>query len=100
MKTKPAVVDETPCSAFVAEMKAAFLKHESATTNGARRRVEEEMREIMRKHLGPGAWESTASAATERPSTPRRRFRAGLARRASIGGGIDRKLAAAGPDED
>jgi len=44
--------DDSPLSAFVQEMRAAFKKRDAASGPGEKRTVEREVEAIMRRHLG------------------------------------------------
>ncbi len=54
MKYGRVAADDSPCSAFVREMKAALQRRLEATTAAERRAATEEMRAVMLQHLGPG----------------------------------------------
>ncbi|OFW05666.1 MAG: hypothetical protein A3H96_11435 [Acidobacteria bacterium RIFCSPLOWO2_02_FULL_67_36] len=82
-----AVVDETPVSAFIHEMRDALARRVAAGSLTEKAQLDREMLEIMCRHMGPDARDPR-----------RRRARPHPGGRAS--GEVDRKLAAAGPDED
>lgn len=99
MATKP-MADAAPYSDFVREMRAALDHRTHACTAAEKRAIDGEMRDIMRRYLGPGAWEAIREAAAV--SVPRgtrpKRFRPRVGTR-EYGDVEDRKLAAAGKDE-
>ncbi len=64
--------DDTPCSAFVREMRAALRRRLDAETADDRRAADAWMADVMRVHLGPGG---------------------------GCRGTVDRKLASCGRDE-
>jgi hypothetical protein len=83
--------DDSPNSAFVREMKAAFRQRCAASTPAEKRQTESAMLEIMRRYLGPAAWRATQQQ-DQTQDVPR-----GTSRPEAV---VDRKLAAAGPEAD
>lgn len=93
-------VDETASSAFVREMKAALQQRSACCSPADRRQADEQMLQIMRKHLGPAALRAAAERPVRAPSVLRRKARAGARGWSSVHDLVDRKLAGAGPDTD
>jgi hypothetical protein len=58
----PAVVDESPLSDFVREMKALLARRMAARGQNGKAAVTQEMRRVMRQHFGRGAWQAMVDA--------------------------------------
>lgn len=82
------MVDESPSSAFVVEMKAALRKRLEASDDLQRRAdAQREMEGIMRRYLGRSAWDAMRDAETTGGDMPR-------------GDATDRKTLACGRDRE
>lgn len=82
MKPSRVNAGEAPVSAFVQEMRAAFTERCAVSAPEDKRRVEREMQDIMRRHLGPVASRAHGGVPRGTPAS------------------TDRKMAAAGVERD
>lgn len=98
MRPRPATMDESPLSEFIAKMRDAHRRRLAAVALVDKRAIEREMTAFMTQYLGRNAWEAAvaAEAAAGVPrATQRRRMRFSPPSKYA-GDGIDHKLAAAG----
>lgn len=98
--TKRNVMDGSPYSDFVSDMRAAFARRLAASGATEKREIEREMKRIMRRYLGRSAWDAAGvdPARTIVASVPRDTSPDPACHETTEP--IDRKTLAAGPESE
>jgi hypothetical protein len=99
----PRALDASPLSEFVTKMREMFRRRLAAIEPQEQHAIEHEMETLMWTCLGRSAWEAAVDAEharnVSRATSVRRRV-LNRPRSRYAADSVDRKLAAAGPDED